>query len=106
MGKNMENSPSFQGHEYTMIMSRNAPNKTEKCGMVMSLSQVNHTSKGLKELKRYRLVLIDKSHNLRNREGRRNKAIAENLSSEELDYINQLRHQIPHGSEWRGGGRR
>ena len=46
-------------------------------GMVMSLTQVNHPSKGLKELKRYRLVLIDESHNLRNREGRRYKAIAE-----------------------------
>lgn len=46
-------------------------------GMVMSLTQVSHASKGLKELKRYRLVLIDESHNLRNREGRRYKAIAE-----------------------------
>jgi superfamily II DNA or RNA helicase len=46
-------------------------------GMVMSLTQVNHPSKGLKELKPYRLVLIDESHNLRNREGRRYKAIAE-----------------------------
>lgn len=46
-------------------------------GMVMSLTQVNHPAKGLKELKRYRLVLIDESHNLRNREGRRYKAIAE-----------------------------
>jgi superfamily II DNA or RNA helicase len=46
-------------------------------GMVMSLTQVNHSSKGLKELKTYKLVLIDESHNLRNREGRRYKAIAE-----------------------------
>ena len=46
-------------------------------GAVMSLSQVSHASKGLKDLKRYRLVLIDESHNLRNREGRRYKAIAE-----------------------------
>lgn len=46
-------------------------------GMVMSLTQVNHPSKGLKELKPYRLVLIDESHNLRNREGRRYKAIAQ-----------------------------
>lgn len=46
-------------------------------GMVMSLTQVSHASKGLKELKRYRLVLVDESHNLRNREGRRYKAIAE-----------------------------
>lgn len=46
-------------------------------GMVMSLTQVGHPSKGLKELKRYRLVLIDESHNLRNREGKRYKTIAE-----------------------------
>ena len=50
-------------------------------GAVMSLTQVGHASKGLKDLKRYRLVLIDESHNLRNREGRRYKAIA--------DYIRQ-----------------
>jgi superfamily II DNA or RNA helicase len=50
-------------------------------GAVMSLTQVIHPSKGLKNLKRYRLVLIDESHNLRNREGRRYKAIA--------DYIRQ-----------------
>lgn len=50
-------------------------------GMVMSLTQVGHATKGLKELKRYRLVLIDESHNLRNREGKRYKAIA--------DYIKQ-----------------
>lgn len=50
-------------------------------GAVMSLTQVGHASKGLKDLKRYRLVLIDESHNLRNREGRRYKTIA--------DYIRQ-----------------
>lgn len=46
-------------------------------GMVMSLTQVTHASRGLKDLKRYRLVLVDESHNLRNRQGRRYKAIAE-----------------------------
>ena len=46
-------------------------------GRVMSLTQVVHSSKGLKDLKPYRLVLIDESHNLRNREGRRYKAIAD-----------------------------
>ena len=46
-------------------------------GTVKSLTEVVHKSKGLKDLKRYRLVLIDESHNLRNREGRRYKAIAE-----------------------------
>ncbi|MBI4985444.1 MAG: NgoFVII family restriction endonuclease, partial [Rhodocyclales bacterium] len=46
-------------------------------GRVMSLTEVTHKTKGLKELRRYRLVLIDESHNLRNREGRRYKAITE-----------------------------
>jgi superfamily II DNA or RNA helicase len=47
-------------------------------GRVMPLSQV---TKRLPELKRYQLVLIDESHNLRNREGRRYKAIADYIRS-------------------------
>jgi superfamily II DNA or RNA helicase len=47
-------------------------------GMVLPVSQV---TKKLPNLKRYRLVLIDESHNLRNREGRRYKAIAEYIRS-------------------------
>jgi len=47
-------------------------------GEVMPSSQV---LKKLPELKRYRLVLIDESHNLRNREGKRYKAIAEYIRS-------------------------
>ncbi|MBP6418417.1 MAG: NgoFVII family restriction endonuclease [Giesbergeria sp.] len=47
-------------------------------GMVLPVSQV---IKKLPTLKRYRLVLIDESHNLRNREGRRYKAIAEYIKS-------------------------
>ncbi|HEY3326154.1 MAG TPA: helicase-related protein [Novimethylophilus sp.] len=46
-------------------------------GKVLSLTEVTHKTRGLKDLKRYRLVLIDESHNLRNREGRRYKAIAD-----------------------------
>lgn len=46
-------------------------------GAVKSLTEVVHKTKGLKDLKPYRLVLIDESHNLRNREGRRYKAIHE-----------------------------
>ncbi|MBI4986655.1 MAG: NgoFVII family restriction endonuclease, partial [Rhodocyclales bacterium] len=46
-------------------------------GTVKSLTEVVHKTRGLKDLKRYRLVLIDESHNLRNREGRRYKAIHE-----------------------------
>lgn len=47
-------------------------------GMVLPISQV---TKKLPNLKRYRLVLIDESHNLRNREGRRYKAIADYIRS-------------------------
>ncbi len=47
-------------------------------GMVLPISQV---IKKLPDLKRYRLVLIDESHNLRNREGRRYKAIADYIRS-------------------------
>ncbi|MFZ3140431.1 helicase-related protein [Polaromonas sp.] len=47
-------------------------------GMVLPVSQV---IKKLPGLKRYRLVLIDESHNLRNREGRRYKAIADYIKS-------------------------
>ncbi|MGH8190840.1 MAG: helicase-related protein [Rhodanobacteraceae bacterium] len=43
-------------------------------GKVMSLSQV---TRALADTKAYRLVLIDESHNLRNREGKRYKAIAD-----------------------------
>lgn len=47
-------------------------------GMVLPVSQV---TRKLPDLKRYRLVLIDESHNLRNREGRRYKAISEYIRS-------------------------
>ena len=47
-------------------------------GMVLPVSQV---TKKLPALKPYRLVLIDESHNLRNREGRRYKAIADYIKS-------------------------
>ncbi len=47
-------------------------------GRVLPVSQV---IKKLPNLKRYRLVLIDESHNLRNREGRRYKAIADYIKS-------------------------
>jgi superfamily II DNA or RNA helicase len=47
-------------------------------GMVLPVSQVTQK---LPQLKRYRLVLIDESHNLRNREGRRYKAIADYIKS-------------------------
>jgi len=53
-------------------------------GMVMPITQVSKKLPG--NTKRYRLVLIDESHNLRNREGRRYKAIA--------DYIHQCESKV------------
>lgn len=49
-------------------------------GMVLSLSEV---TRRLPDLKRYLLVLIDESHNLRNREGKRYRVIQEYLTKNE-----------------------
>ena len=74
---------------------------------VLSLSAV---LKELPELKRYRLLLIDESHNLRNREGKRYRAIQEYITKNDskcillsatpynktyIDLSNQLRLFIP-----------
>ena len=76
-------------------------------GRVLSLTQV---AKVLPNLRPYHLVLIDESHNLRNREGQRYKAILEYLRScqsrvvllsatpynkQYLDLANQLRLFLP-----------
>jgi len=76
-------------------------------GKVISSSQVENI---LPELRRYRLVIIDESHNLRNREGKRFKAIQEYISENNskvillsatpynktyLDLASQLRLFIP-----------
>ena len=76
-------------------------------GKVVSLSRV---SKELPGLRRYRLVLIDESHNLRNREGKRYRVIQDYLRRNEskvlllsatpynktyIDLANQLRLFIP-----------
>jgi superfamily II DNA or RNA helicase len=68
----------------------------------------------LPELRRYRLVLLDESHNLRNREGKRYRAIQEYISENEsrcilltatpynktyLDLSNQLRLFVPEDKE-------
>lgn len=70
---------------------------------VLSITQVQHE---LPDLRRFRLVLIDESHNLRNREGQRYRAIAEYIAANDsrvillsatpynktyLDLSNQLR---------------
>jgi superfamily II DNA or RNA helicase len=76
-------------------------------GKVLSISQIQNE---LSHLRRYRLVLIDESHNLRNREGRRYRALLEYIQSNDsqvillsatpynktfLDLSNQLRLFVP-----------
>lgn len=78
---------------------------------VLSITRV---IRELPELRRYRVVLIDESHNLRNREGRRYRAIQEYLSENESrcillsatpynktygDLPNQLRLFVPEDRE-------
>ena len=80
-------------------------------GQVKSISRV---SKDLSNLRRYRLVLLDESHNLRNREGKRYRAIQEYIRANEskvillsatpynktyLDLANQLRLFIPEDAD-------
>ncbi len=78
---------------------------------VLSISQVINQ---LPNLRRFRLVLIDESHNLRNREGKRYRAIQEYIDENEskvillsatpynktyLDLSNQLRLFVPEDKE-------
>ena len=78
-------------------------------GKVVSMSVA---TRELPNLRRYRLVLIDESHNLRNREGKTYRAIQEYLAANEsrcillsatpynktyLDLSNQLRLFVPEG---------
>ena len=78
---------------------------------VLSISQAIQE---LPKLRRYRLVLIDESHNLRNREGKRYRAIQEYIKENEskcillsatpynktyLDLSNQLRLFVPEGTD-------
>lgn len=80
-------------------------------GRVLSMSQAVPE---LPKLRRYRLVLIDESHNLRNREGKRYRAIQEYIRENEskcillsatpynktyLDLSNQLRLFVPEGKD-------
>ena len=80
-------------------------------GQVKSISRV---SRDLPNLRRYRLVLLDESHNLRNREGKRYRAIQEYIRGNEskvillsatpynktyLDLANQLRLFIPEDAD-------
>jgi SNF2-related domain len=79
-------------------------------GLKAKILSVTEVIKKLPDLPRYRVVLIDESHNLRNREGRRYRAIQEYLSKNESrcillsatpynktyrDLSNQLRLFVP-----------
>lgn len=64
-------------------------------GQVISISKVIQK---LKELKRYRLVIIDESHNLRNREGKRYKAIEDYIERNDSKVI--LMTATPYNKEY------
>lgn len=78
--------------------------------LIAKVLSVTRVTRELPDLRRYRVVLIDESHNLRNREGRRYRAIQEYLTENESrcillsatpynksyeDLSNQLRLFIP-----------
>ena len=78
----------------------------ETYGLRAKVLSISRVLTDLEELRRYRLVLIDESHNLRNREGKRYRAIREYIENNEsrcillsatpynktyLDLSNQLR---------------
>lgn len=78
--------------------------------LLAKVLSVTRASRELPELRRYRVVLIDESHNLRNREGKRYRAIQEYLQENEskcimlsatpynktyLDLSSQLRLFVP-----------
>ncbi len=65
-------------------------------GRVMSLGMVQKT---LPSIKRYRLVVIDESHNLRNREGKRFKSIQEYISKNDSKCI--LLSATPYNKSYR-----
>ena len=80
-------------------------------GRVLSISQVINQ---LPDLRRFRLIIVDESHNLRNRDGKRYRAIREYIEENEskvillsatpynktyLDLANQLRLFIPEDKE-------
>ena len=94
--KNLVEMWEDYAHEYMLMATK-----------VLSITQVQ---KKLPELRRYRLVIIDESHNLRNREGKRYKVIQEYIqlngskvillsatpyNKAFLDLSNQLRLFIP-----------
>ncbi|WP_315787692.1 helicase-related protein [Fischerella sp. JS2] len=82
----------------------------DKYRLYAKVLPINKVQNQLPELRRYRVVLIDESHNLRNREGKRYRAIAEYITANEskcillsatpynktyLDLSSQLRLFVP-----------
>ncbi|HPG61133.1 MAG TPA: helicase-related protein [Casimicrobium sp.] len=69
------------GYETLIICPKNLEPMWERYrteyGLRGTVLPISQATKKLPDLKAYRLVLIDESHNLRNREGRRYKAISE-----------------------------
>ncbi len=58
---------------------------------ILSVSQVIQE---LPDMRRYRLVLIDESHNLRNRDGKRYKAIRDYIEKNESKVNSALSHPL------------
>ena len=82
----------------------------EQYRLIAKVLSISRVQQELPELRRYRVVLIDESHNLRNREGKRYRAIQEYIVANEsrcilltatpynktyLDLSNQLRLFVP-----------
>ena len=102
------------GFETLIICPKNLVNMWEdyrdRFRLHAKVISVTRVTKDLKDLRRYRLVLIDESHNLRNREGIRYKAIQDYIQKNEcrcillsatpynktyLDLSSQLRLFVP-----------
>lgn len=79
------------GYETLIICPKNLEPMWERYrteyGLRGTVLPISQATKRLPELKAYRLVLIDESHNLRNREGRRYKAISEYIKQMDAKVI-------------------
>ena len=107
-----------QGYETLIICPKNLVSMWEKYKdqyrLRAKIVSVSRVVQELPKLRRYRTIIIDESHNLRNREGKRYKAIREYIEKNEcrcillsatpynktyLDLSNQLRLFIPEYQE-------
>src|SRR5437764_14369479 len=59
----------------------------QQYGLVHEVISVTNVQNDLPDLRRFRLVIIDESHNLRNREGKRYKAIKDYIEKNESKCI-------------------